>query len=257
VAWKIRTRIVMGLAVLIATFSPVIVSSVIAPTPAAAAIATCGTLGFYFDGPYTQTTATEGTSGVMVNRYGATCTTDTSVNNFVGSWTMFQGTADGTCSGMQYAQSGEYRIYGSLSYLFAQYNDCGTPTTKIGSAITYGTSNQDWEQYLPSCSCESLNIDVHQFLTTSFNPLTAWTYPFRNEWLGETHYTASDIPGNPSVGYTTYTTMQVQQQTSNTWTNTLPTISYFNDNSARWTHDTVVSHPVIGNTVDIWTYSGY
>jgi hypothetical protein len=239
--------------------SPVVLLSVVIVTSASAEVHTCtGSSGFYFDGAVAITTNVIGTSANIVNRLGEVCDTITtstitkSVNTSSG-WAMIQGAR--TC---QYAQSGFVRTYGGTDFFFAQDNKCtGAINTTYGSQPSYGQTHHYWEEWLTTCGCVRQIVDSTIFQHTPWNPKTKWTKPFASDWLGETHYLASDVPGNPTEGYTTFTKMQVQKKATSSFTNALPTITYLNGNGFRYDHDSVVRHTTIGNVIDIWTYYEY
>jgi len=224
---------------------------VVVSAPAAAELYNCAApYQSYFDGAYTSTNTVIGSSAKIVNRFGAVCDTDTTNDNVSTAWTMIAGNGF-----LQYAQAGFIRWYGSPDYFFAQDNDGGAPRTTFGVALAnYGETHQYWDQWSAGCNCVQEVVDVTIFQSTPYNPRTAWTQPFSNQWLGEVKYTASDMPGNSTEGWTTYTLMQVQLAANSLWTNTLPVIGYVNNNPARWSHDTVVGHPApVGNAYDLWT----
>ncbi len=159
----------------------------------------------------------------------------------------------GDTSSCEYAQAGFVRVYNTKDWFFAQEDDCGTATTMFGSQPTYNQTHQYWVQWIPSCSCLRQNVDTTIFQSTPFNPKTAWKSPFENQWLGETHYRASDMPGNPTERYTSYTEMQVQKKATNDWTNTLPSTSPINYDPTRYNH----SGGVLDGFMTIWTYYQY
>ncbi len=250
-----RVMALVLLAIGIASGATVALPVIQANHLASAEVYTCDTpSGSYFDGSYTSTSSVVGTAADIVNRQGAVCDTDTSQNNVSASWSMIAGNA-GSC---QYAQAGFVRWYASPDYFFAQDNDCGGMVdTTFGASPGYGQTHHYWAQWDSSCSCIHENVGVTIFQSTPWNPYSVWNEPFSNQWLGETHHLASDMPGNPSVGYNTYTQMQVQQSGSGSWTNTLPATSYANSNIYRYDYDAVVYHSSYGNAMDIWTYYEY
>src|ERR1035437_846487 len=250
-------RFAGALALLVGILVPTAVVIVAASSPASAEVYQCDTQGsgHHFDGTITHTSSVIGTAANIVNRLGAVCDTDRSGGNTSWGWAMLAGNL---ALRRQYAQTGFVRFYGTPDYFFSQDNRCtGVIDTVLGASPAYGQTHHYWTQWNPFCSCLNELVDVSIFQTTSFDPRLAWTQPFSNQWLGETHYLATDMPGNPSVGYTTFTQMQVELDSSKTWTNTLPALYYQDDNIFRYTHDAVVSHPGLGNVMDIWTYYGY
>lgn len=243
--------IVVALATIVV---PLVGSATIAVPQAAAALHTCtATSSHYFDGFLTRTTSVIGTSAHIVNRLGLVCTTTTNSNistsvNRDSAWSMLAG--DSSCD---YAQAGFVRVYDTDDYFFAQSDDCGTVDTTFGASPTFNQTHQYWVQWVPSCSCLRQNVDVTIFQSTPWNPKSVWSRPFSNQWLGEVHYKASDIPGNPTEGFTSYTSMQVQKSSTSDWTNTLPSTTAVNTDTSRYNH----SGGIVDNFMTIWTYYGY
>jgi len=253
-------RMILGISLLLGSVAPVTTIVLFPNTQAAAEVYTCGSpSGHFFDGAYTSSTTVIGTSAKLINRLGLVCDTTTTTNvrtsiNSSAAWVMLAGN-----STSQYAQTGFIRTYNGPDYFFAQDNNNGVVDTKYSTAplSSYGQTHHYWVQWRTTCTCLRENVDATIFQETPFNPKITWSEPFSNQWMGETHYLASDMPGNPTEGYTTYTLMQVQDVASGNFSNTLPTIQYANTNIFRYNHDVVVNHPTYGNALDIWTYYEY
>ena len=137
-----------------------------------------------------------------------------------------------------YAQSGFFRWYGSSMYHTTEYKQdtAHTYVRKICltcGALIDGETNQYWEQYVTSCSCLRLNVDVTILDTTPFNPYSTWVFPFRSQYYGETKYLESDMPGYLSAP-TDFRSMQIQHTSTHTWTNVPCDLLGQNDNTTRW-----------------------
>jgi hypothetical protein len=66
---------------------------------------------------------------------------------------------------------------------------------------------------LSSCNCVHSNIDGNVEIATTFNPFSAWMWPFSPQFFGEARYKQNDMPGNSSNP--TYFTNPQYQSTTN------------------------------------------
>ncbi|MGH9466337.1 MAG: hypothetical protein ACRD1Y_03180 [Terriglobales bacterium] len=187
------------------------------PVAHEAALAKCGLHKFsWFDG-YAGALGqgnTEGASGTITRRVGAACgSVPNPTYNAVSSWVMIA--SDGSPGG--YVQSGTQAGYGQCLTYFAQTRRTNSyaPQTKYGGCISADGSTHSYnEQYGTGCGCEYAKIDGTVWMTTSWNPLSNWTYPFQPQLFGEANYRESDIPGT-SGSPTSYASLQGQNGSNN------------------------------------------
>jgi hypothetical protein len=175
-------------------------------TPTAnAEIYNCGTLGAFFAGwkaadsgePHSY----EGTRGDLIYQQGTQCHTDTSPNNLTASWTMIL-----SQDRQGYAQSGY--IYDNLPpYCWKNFAEqkIGSgylSVRKYGSCIDPGTHHNTGQETMPVAPPQywaiRSYIDSTVLMFSNWNQFATWTTPFVPEFLGETHYDQSDVPGGPS-----------------------------------------------------------
>jgi hypothetical protein len=211
--------------------------------------------GHYLDGFYQV--GYEGTSANIVNQFGAVCDTDQGQYtggqylpvNTSSAWSMI---GDGYAGG-GIAQSGFFRWYGSPDHFFAEDAIGLTQYLTVGVAPSYNERHHYWEQYDPGCSCIREIVDLTIFQNDYAWP--QWHTPWYSQWFGETHYTASDMPGTPSA-LTLYSGLQGQIPGYNFWVNTgseTPANQYPN----RYTQYGIFYDPSLLYSFYIWTYNCY
>jgi hypothetical protein len=214
-----RTQLIVAKFVVVA----LPISFLLIPASAAQAeVPTCGTASNWFDGYFRSysTGAAEGANASIITQYGAVCDTNTSQNNFGAAWAMIAGSAgsDG------WVQSGFIRWYNHVTVFFSQISRYSNPNnggqfdTRYGmSGLTYGSANHYYEKFDTSCACLRSSVNSTLYLSSTFSPYTAWTYPFSPQFFGETAYRQSDMPGNASSP-TSFSKLQYQNSSDN-WVN--------------------------------------
>jgi hypothetical protein len=188
-----------------------------------ASAATCGLLpGHYFDGYLDNGGTGANYNAVYANivpRFGNLCSGGQGgVNTFNTAWSMIKGTGS-----YSYAQTGFWRDTGphQSTFQYAQYRvDAISPIVNMfgpSSISLNGVYHQYWSWFDPSGPVLRLFVDGTNMLTMT-NPYLAWITPFRAQFLGETSYQESSIPGLSST-HTSYTGLQVQRQDTGLYEN--------------------------------------
>jgi hypothetical protein len=121
-------------------------------------------------------------------------------------------------------------------------------------SIPNGAKHAYRDLYKQSCGCIVMSIDGTELTQTNFNPYGTWYAgpngdQFSPEFLGETNYTQSDMPGLPS-SKTAFSGLGAQQFTNDTLGSMPCTMNGANDNPSRWTYSASSC-----TAFDIWTYN--
>jgi hypothetical protein len=191
--------------------------------PVQATYPTCATPPLWFAGFTTMSTSQqwEGASAHMSYKDDNVCTSVQNNTNLSTSWSMIQGSPYGANAG--YAQSG--RIYyptipSNCMRHFGEQSESGSSFVRMLGVCTSSNENhQVWQQYIPSNGHLRSNIDTTVFLESSWSPVGIWPTPWQANFLGETHYGESDVPGLTS-NPTDFTQMQVQRYSDDLWEST-------------------------------------
>lgn len=232
----------------------------LAPSPAEAQLATCGTPGNWFDGfvgfPTSSDRHYEGVRAVLTVQSAQVCDSDHSVfnyssngqptplGNFTYAWSMI---TDPTSGG--WVQSGYFRSYNQSLTNFSQVNDghgylhnAYTAGPAVGSTHTY------WQQYVPGGGIRS-NVDTTILQTTPFNPFSQWSNgDWSPQFLNETRYRESDVPGTTG-SHMHWSGLQVQRFSDDAFVDVpCDLLTSPSDDSARWALQSTGC-----TSFDIWT----
>jgi hypothetical protein len=244
-----RATVMAAASVLALGLGPILWSS----GQATAAGSTCGTVGVYGIALNVSPTGSdhyEGASANILNQNGDLCSSVHSNNNVSAGWTMLT-------DGPDYIQTGFTDRYGiSGSYFFGQVDDLGTISTQFSATAISGSHFhhywEEWRNVTGCVGCVQGFVDGDKYVQTTNNPRTSWGSLF-NQYAGETHYLESDVPGL-STSKTHYEKIQPQLYDS-TFTDTLDSTSFTNDNTSRWSRSAVTSGNGNGNEWYFWTSS--
>lgn len=195
---------------------------VLAPGEALAQIPICGTNQQFLDGfaSFDSPNRVEGVRANLTARRGALCDTDQRPDfNFSTSWVLLVG-GNGSSG---YAQSGYFARYGQPLRYFAEYDadgvGVGANFVRVFDAeVPLGSVHTPWVQYVSGSYNLRLNYDTTILLITPFNPFVNWPQPFSPQFLGETRYQESDMPGTVGAR-AAYRTVQVQRFDNNSFVN--------------------------------------
>lgn len=219
-------------------------------TPAQAQLSQCGTYDgnkTYFSGWQYASLSSTGASAEIPVRTAAVCDSDSGRQNFTNSWSMI---AAGDRQG--WVQSGYERWWGSSFYFFTQSN---RRSGQSGSLSTYYDTSQPlavgsvfrfWQQYDAGCRCMHSNVNTRRLLSTGWDPLTWWPEPFSPQFFSETRYTASDVPGSPTVR-TDFAKLQYQSRSNGSWL-PMPHGMQSRGDSTRWAQGAVNDQHVYSYT---------
>lgn len=254
-----RTRFVRAVVALLLLVGGFLAVAGVTSGPAAAARADCGGNGtpvFYFAGMTTQetTVAIRGVSASFIDAGDYLCSSITDSTNDVSSWTLVGSNSNPSNEG--WAQSGQHYRWGEpCNRFFAQsvYNYPSTaPVTTEGPCVVTGATHLAWSQYDTGCACEKMLIDNALIAQTPWNPKITWaSLQWQAQYMGETHYIGTDIPGTTSL-HTHFWNMQYENDGGG-----FPSIA---GNPALGLGG-VVTHPrgtiagVSADAIDVWTYA--
>jgi hypothetical protein len=211
-------------------------------TDAAAATA-CGNPWFFFDGFRADHgevgSPVEGIAANIRIEYASLCYLNpANPNNDSSAWVMASESGDHAIQRQVvggYAQDGFLlsSVANYLPYFFFEFSRDGCPMSTCYTSGFYGASKQPgewhkyWVQWTRSCSgglfaCFALMIDSTRIAQSDFVPEDYWGDPTFSPWstdfMGETHYPGSDMPGRPTGGIATvYNAMTVQDWVSNSF----------------------------------------
>ena len=200
-------------------------------------------------------------SGVRANisvYRGAVCNTDQSQNNFSTAWVFLRAPL-GFPSPVGYVQGGYFRWYNSAIYTFAEYRVGGQSTFNrflfTGPAIG---SQPDYLVYVASDSHIYVYAGGSRLLRTPGDYIDTLESgfdigpDFPLQWLSETTYAQSDIPGTPTQE-TRYSHMR-QGKFNVGWLTGEPDTS-INSNPSRWTFTGISDSGTYGRNYLSWTYA--
>ena len=207
-----------------------VVTTQLRPT-ASAYLWQCGTPGNYFDGMYRIGDNIEGVKANITSRFSGVCDTDSDpANNFTNAWSMITPSTSNA-----WVQSGYERGFGTGVRHFSQIYSPGLQdTTAWGSLFPYNEDHTYWQQYDPATKRIRSNVDLTNFLVTSFNPFAVWPQPFISEFMGEVRYLASDVPGY-SGSAAGFWSIQTQRTSNHSWQFIpCPYLTGLNDQPSRW-----------------------
>jgi hypothetical protein len=219
-------RLILAVSVAVGLLLPFTVGVIEAPTASSTPdvpFASCGGSpspgfqGYYYSLEY----ETIGTYAQIVTRPANTCFTDYSQTPQSLAWEMIQGQSNYT-----YMQAGFIHRYGFPTDYFSEQNNgevgqCdngGSCVDWYGGTAANGGTGAYYQYYQPvgslqcSAGCEQSYVNYQLEQQTSYNPYAAgeWQEPIANEYSAERNYSTSDIPGNTTDGYTTWTNMEWQ-----------------------------------------------
>lgn len=206
-AHAVRARL---LSVFLATVSVVVLTQYLAENAAASTGACASALSNYFRGYLRVPGSVQptGSSANVIVRTSDQCDNANPASyRFSTAWTMIAGGSGG------YAQTGFMRYAGARTKNFAEYNPGGSGSTftrVFGNAnLVSGDLYHYWQLYSTNCppleaggpnrSCIVLKVNDATLSYTNFNPYSAWSTPFSNQYFGETTYQESTIPGTSAV----------------------------------------------------------
>lgn len=203
------------------------------PLPAQAAGATCSSqYQSYFDGRYQWSDLKgpsphyyEGASAHLTAQAVAFCPGDARWRyNFSYAWTMV---ANNNGQGWIQSGFGQWNAgFGCLVHWSEASLDGINYNDVFGSCVSPGEVHQYWQQYTGQpCSPGDWgsgtshgniysNVDTIAFM--SICPWGVWTTPFSIQYMGETKYLESDMPGN-DTHLTNFSDMEAQRFSDNIW----------------------------------------
>lgn len=167
------------------------------PQPVAAATATCGTLGNYFEGVVqNQVTYDVGVRGTINMQSAALCTSDSNQGtNFSTPWVMTRELTPRAA----YMQSGYmHRVNDCVRYFTEHDRDGsngGFPFRRtLGGCIPNGDNVVYTVVFDSACTCNRMGYSIVVLDSTEYNIYHEWSST-RNDYLGETTYQESDQAG--------------------------------------------------------------
>jgi len=119
-----------------------------------------------------------------------------------------------------WAQSGFTSFYhGTTLYFLRPYgqicrvdSDC---RSDFGSSLVLGSRHTYTSLWYPGCTCMISRVDGIEYSRSWFNVFAQWTRPFEPEFMGETGFQGSDVPGSPSL-HTNYTGLGAENYSNDT-----------------------------------------
>ena len=183
------------------------------------AMANCGATkpaGNYFAGygiPTTQQLHVDGSYAVITTQNGAVCTNGPhDRTNFTSEWSMV---SSGNRAG--WAQVGYIKWYGSSTYYFGQLNSGAHLWTRFGrSPLGIGSAHYYYNKHVASCRCIYEIIDRTAWMSSTWDPLTAWPQPIVPSFFGEAAFLESNVAGTSSAP-TMYTNLGQQSTSTEAW----------------------------------------
>lgn len=237
-------------------FLPAIVAISGPATKASAAIYQCGVYGSRWtgwtsrDAPRRPSTGIEGASADLWANYDTSvCSTDDSGgHNFTFSYDMVY---DSTSK--YWSQAGNYFGYGDPCVFATTEQAVNGVSTRLYFYCTNSGEEDAYRNLLvgnPYRMAASINGETKQ--QTTYNPIGTWGYPFDIQFMGETKYLQSDVPG-VSTNKQLFTSMGVQQYTTDDLVSTCGNVilAHYGDIPGRYATDSVSC-----NYVRTWTVDG-
>ncbi|HEX3797002.1 MAG TPA: hypothetical protein VHV57_21090 [Acidimicrobiales bacterium] len=229
--------------------------------------------GVAYPSAYPQSSMPSGSAAYLVTRPGHFCSNATQ-GVLSSAWSMIAGSGPGQWAQAGFESASGYR--GGAYVYFTQYNDGNTSNTCNGVCSTWldptgttndGANNLYYEAYytFAPCylGCEALvvNSTVETFTPFSiYGTVPGWSGWSHSlpEFSGEAYNAATDVPGNGTDGWATFTQMEYEngQNLSNTWSgydNPFFTAAVDGTNDPRATHDAVINGGgTRGNAMDVY-----
>lgn len=184
--------------------------------PAMANCGATGPAGNYFAGygaPTTQQPHVDGSYAVITTQNGPVCTNGPhDSSNFTSEWSMV---SSGNRAG--WAQVGYMKRYGGSTYYFGQLNSGAHMWSRVGrSPLGIGSAHYYYNKHVTACRCIYEIIDRTAWMSSTWDPLTAWPQPIVPSFSGETSYRESNVAGTSSAP-TMYTNLGEQSTTTEAW----------------------------------------
>lgn len=196
----------------IAIIAGALLSQLVAPQSAGAALATCGTGGNYHVGqkrPSTGVTA-YGVKATLNAERGSLCGSDLTHNNFNTVYVMLAEEAnDDPDHIFGWAQVGYHRFAGETTYHFWQHRHGNPPpgdltadiqTEFYEAAVANSATYEYVVRYSDTCDCIRMFIDGVLVKNTDFDPFVSWagSGAWNYQLMAEARYKESDVPGTAS-----------------------------------------------------------
>ena len=177
----------------------------------AAASASCGTRGNYFDGmgylpsvPGVTQWYFRGAGANVVTRVNSLCSSIGTVENFTDAWVMVAARDSRGWAQVGYEMNA---VLGSSPRYFAQqYRGDGCPSTYSWCySTTYwpggpalNSVHGYWVQYEAACACLKMNVDLTTILQTEYQPSQFWPEPFSIQYAAEVGNINNNVLGTPT-----------------------------------------------------------
>ena len=238
----IRRTLVAVFATLLCLFSPLS-----AYTAEAAGVCQSYELGHYFDGFIQSANATEAFEGVSSYIYpqnGALCSGSTvAAWNYTNAWVMITGRPGPEVTyDVGWGQVGFERTVGYPTRWFSQFNDgfrnFRTRYSSFPVDGEFSVRHAFFVTWGAGCHCLQATIDTTPWASSEFNPFNPQqsrfgAQPWSPQFLGETGYVQTDIPGVPTKKVL-YTGMGAQRYVDDQLESMPCTLASLNDFPDRW-----------------------
>lgn len=185
--------------------------------PGATAAGTCsGSLGNYFNGWFTFTVNTWGSTANISTEWPSLCSGQAS---FSTAWVMIADPDLGGWAQAGYIRTQLWNLDGRKLYVFSQYRRAVgfQPITKFFSP---GPPNDAVRSYTARYNPMSRRIDLYyedqRLDTTNFDPTAVWSQPWSSQWSEETGHCQTDVPGLP-LDRVHYTVVRQQHAPGGPW----------------------------------------